>query len=87
MAVLLPLPLPAPLIWLREVSTVRGIPVTAHTLEVLVPGAGSAALSHGRHPFAGRKSRNRLAWHIPDLAEEHTERNILLAYNACTPCT
>ena len=57
MAVLLPFPLPAPLIRLREVGAVRGIPVTAHTLEVLVPGAGGAALSHGRHPFAGRSNK------------------------------
>ena len=43
--------------------------------------------THGRPPFAGRRSRNRLALHIPDLAEEHTEKNILPAYNACTPGT
>ena len=47
---LLSLPLPAPLLRLREVGAVWGIPVKAHALIVLVPGAGGAALSHERPP-------------------------------------
>ena len=72
---LLFLPFLTAVLWVCKVRTVRAVPVAAHALIVLVPGAGRAAFSHGWPPnfhllrhflevqfqsFAGRRSRNHL---------------------------